>query len=74
MWDIQNTFNDMILVYILEFYLFSGIAFALYFIFLRLKKLDAAAQKTSVYFKFLIFWGVVLLWPALLMKKEISHI
>jgi lipid-A-disaccharide synthase-like uncharacterized protein len=54
-------------------YLLFGLCFAVYFVFVRHKKIDSAAREVSLFFKLLILGGCLLLWPILLTKKEITH-
>jgi hypothetical protein len=63
----------MILLLIIYGYLLFGLCFAIYFVFYKLKKIDSAAAKVSLFFNLLILGGCILLWPVLLTKKQISH-
>lgn len=51
-----------IIVYTIGIYLGIGVAFALYFVIFGIAKLDQAAKGTSIFFRFLIFFGAVPFW------------
>ena len=53
-------------VSLLVIYLGSGILFGILFIWKGLSTVDENAKNSSIYFKLIIFPGVVLFWPRLL--------
>ena len=63
----------MVLVYFFYAYIALGFLFALFFVFVRLGRIDPNAKGTSVGFKLLIIPGCILLWPLLVGKKNIKH-
>ena len=57
-----------IIVYTVGVYLGIGVIFALYFVIFGIAKLDQAAKGTSVFFRFLIFFGAVPFWTLLVWR------
>jgi len=69
-------FNNIIImafVYLFYAYIAVGILFALFFVFVRLRRIDPNAKETSLGFKLLIIPGCILLWPLLVGKRNIKH-
>lgn len=63
----------MMLIYLLYVYFIIGIAIAIWFIFYKITRVDAAAKGTSFWFKLLLLPASVLLWPIILYKLNISN-
>jgi len=69
-------FNQNIIMTLVIFfyaYIVIGFLFALFFVFVRLPRIDPNAKGTSLGFKLLIIPGCILLWPLLVGKKNIKH-
>jgi hypothetical protein len=56
-------------VYALLIYAAAGILFALFFVFARIHIVDPVAKEAGIFFRFLIFFGSVALWPILLKRS-----
>ena len=50
------------------FYLFIGVIFYFFFMKKGIHQIDEGAKETPLFFKALVFPGIVALWPALLKK------
>ena len=51
-----------IIVYIVLFYLVIGFLFSIYFSFFAVKDFDESAKETGMFFRLIIFFGVVAFW------------
>jgi hypothetical protein len=58
----------MLFIYLLYVYFIIGIAIAIWFVFYKITRVDAAAKGTSFWFKVLLLPASVLLWPIVLYK------
>jgi len=58
----------MLFIYLVYVYFIIGIAFAIWFVFYKISRIDAAAKGTSFWFKVLLLPASVLLWPIVLYK------
>ncbi len=61
------------IIYILYFYLITGLFYAIYFIFWRMIHIDENSRQTSIFFKLIILPGVVLLWSFLFVRYNIRN-
>ena len=59
----------MLVIYSLYVYLLVGFFIALWFVFIKIKRLDHAAEDTPFNFKLILIPACVLLWPYITYKS-----
>ncbi len=61
-------FLGQIVVYIVLVYMAIGFLFSIYFSFFAVKKFDESAKDASIFFRLIIFFGVVAFWVLLAIR------
>jgi len=56
------------IVYAVTIYVAIGVVFGLFFLALRLRQVDQGADGASIWFRLIIFPGLTVFWPVLLLR------